>query len=300
MNSTKIAFIGTGLMGLPMARNLLRAGYPLTAYNRTRSKAEPLQKDGAKLASSPSEAAKDAQIIISIVSDTPDVEQVLTGENGVIRTAKPGSIVIDMSTISPSATRIIAQNLEARGVEMLDAPVSGGDTGAIAGTLSIMVGGKKEILDQSMPILKTMGKTITYCGGHGMGQMTKLCNQVAISLHMLAASEAIAFAEKAGLDPSLMVQAVGSGAAGSWVINNLGTKMVKHDFAPGFMVRLLQKDLRICLATASEIGASLPGASLAHQLYNSIEAHGRGDEGTQSLIALLEEMANIEIEKRTE
>lgn len=295
MKSTKIAFIGTGLMGLPMARNLLRAGYSLTAYNRTASKAKPLLSDGARLASSPSEAAQDADVIISIVSDTPDVEQVLTGENGAIETAKPGSIVIDMSTISPRATRIIAKKLEDKRIDMLDAPVSGGDTGAIAGTLSIMVGGVEDVLEKAMPILNVLGKTITHCGGHGMGQMTKLCNQVAISLHMIAASEAIAFAEKAGLDPSLMVKAVGSGAAGSWVINNLGEKMVKHDFAPGFMVRLLQKDLRICLSTASEIGASLPGTSLAHQMYNSIEAHDGGDEGTQILITLLEEMANLKM-----
>ena len=293
MPETRIGFIGTGLMGLPMARNLRRAGFPVTAYNRTRKRAEPLLADGAALADSPREVAARSDVVITIVSDTPDVQEVILGENGVVQAVRPGMTVIDMSTISPRVTRQIAADLAARGVDMLDAPVSGGEKGAIEATLSIMVGGRQEVFERCRPIFEAMGKKLVYCGDHGQGQMVKLCNQIAISSNLVACAEAVAFAKKAGLDPRTMIEAVGAGAAGSWVINVLGPKMAAHDFAPGFMVKLQQKDLRLVMQAASELGVSVPGAMLANQLFTAVEAEGGGDLGTQSLVTVLEKLANL-------
>ena len=293
MIKTRVAFIGIGTMGKPMARNLLRAGFPVTVFNRTRSRAEELVPDGAELADSPASAAEGADIVITIVSDTPDVREVILGSNGAAETAKPGAVVIDMSTISPRVTREIAASLAAGQVEMLDAPVSGGEKGAIEGTLSIMAGGKSEVFDRCRPVLEAMGKKLVYCGGHGQGQFTKLCNQIAIVNNLMAAAEAVAFARKAGLDPLAMVEAVGAGAAGSWVIQVLGPKMVSRDFAPGFMVKLQQKDMRLVMEAASDLGVVLPGAALGHQLFAAVEAEGNGDLGTQALVTVLEKLANI-------
>lgn len=294
MPQPTIGFIGVGLMGLPMARKLMRAGYPLKVHTRTRSRANPILQEGAVWAETPASAAAEAEYVVTMVSDTPDVQQVLVGEDGVVHAVRTGAVVIDMSTISPSATRAIAATLEAAGAHMLDAPVSGGVKGAIEGTLSIMVGGRAEILERARPVLEAMGKSIVHCGGNGQGQMTKLCNQVAIASHMVAAAEAIVLARKAGLDPHVMVKAIGGGAAGSWVINVLGPKMADGDFEPGFMIKLLQKDLRLVMQAASELGTPLPGAALAHQLYASLEAEGRGDEGTQALIRTFARLAGIE------
>ncbi len=293
MSSVRVGLIGTGVMGKPMARNLLRAGFAVTVYNRTRSRAESLIAEGAAVADSPREVAERAETVITIVSDTPDVEQVILGERGIVEGARPGMVVIDMSTISPRTTREIARQLQARGVEMLDAPVSGGEKGAIEGTLSIMVGGRREVFEQSRPIFEAMGKRLVYCGDHGQGQMVKLCNQIAIASNLVAAAEAVAFAKKAGLDPMTMLEAVGAGAAGSWVINVLGPKMASHDYAPGFMVKLQQKDLRLVMQAASELGVALPGAMLANQLFTAVEAEGGGDLGTQSLVRVLEKLANL-------
>jgi 2-hydroxy-3-oxopropionate reductase len=293
MSQPRVGFVGTGLMGLPMARNLRKAGFPVTAYNRTRSRAEPLVADGATLAGSPREVAERSDVVITIVSDTPDVQQVILGEDGIIAAARPGMTVVDMSTISPRVTKQIAADLAARGVDMLDAPVSGGEKGAIEATLSIMVGGRQEVVERCRPLFEAMGKKLVYCGENGQGQMVKLCNQIAIASNLVAAAEAVAFAKKAGVDPLTMVEAVGAGAAGSWVINVLGPKMAQHDFAPGFMVKLQQKDLRLVMQAASELGVSLPGAMLANQLFTSVEAVGGGDLGTQSLVTVLEKLANL-------
>jgi 3-hydroxyisobutyrate dehydrogenase len=291
MAETRIGFIGTGIMGKPMAANLLRAGFPVTVHNRTRSRAESLAAQGARIAGSPREAAEGADVVITIVPDTPDVERVILGEDGVIGAARNGMIVIDMSTISPAATRRIAAELAARGVEMLDAPVSGGDKGAIEGTLSIMAGGKREVLDRCMPVFEAMGKKIVHCGGNGCGQVVKLCNQITIANNLLGAAEAVAFAARAGVDPMTMLDAVGAGAAGSWVVNVLGPKMASHDFAPGFMVKLQQKDLRLVMQAASELSVPLPGASLVHQLFAAVEAEGKGTLGTQALVSVIEKLA---------
>lgn len=293
MPEIAIGFIGTGLMGLPMARNLLRAGFPVRVYNRTSERALPLRDDGAVLVGSPREVAEGADVVITIVSDTPDVREVILGSRGVVETARAGATVIDMSTISPRVTREIAAALEAHSIDMLDAPVSGGVGGAVAGTLSVMAGGRRDVFERCRPVLDAMGKKLVYCGDHGQGQLVKLCNQIAIATNLLAAAEAVTFARKAGVDPHVMLEAVGAGAAGSEVIRNLGPKMVDGDFAPGFMVKLQQKDLRLVMETASEASVSLPGAALVHQLLASVEAAGQGDLGTQSLVTVLEKLANL-------
>ena len=294
MSTPRIGFIGTGLMGLPMASNLLRAGFAVTATSRTVARCEPLTALGGIVVNTPREVAENADVIITIVSDTPDVQQVILGKGGVIEAVRQGMTVIDMSTISPAITKQIAADLAARGVNMLDAPVSGGEKGAIEGTLSIMVGGKKAVFEAVRPVFEAMGKRLVYCGENGQGQMTKLCNQIAIASNLVAAAEAVAFAKKAGLDPHTMIEAVGAGAAGSWVINVLGPKMADHDFAPGFMVKLQQKDLRLVMQAASELGVSVPGAMMANQLFTSVEAAGGGDLGTQSLVTVLEKLGGVE------
>ncbi len=279
----KIGFVGLGIMGKPMALNLLKAGFVVVAYNRTKEKVEAIVKAGGEAASSPKEVAENSDIIITIVSDTPDVKDVILGKNGVDAGVKEGSVVIDMSTISPSVTKNIAEKLKAKNVEMLDAPVSGGDVGAINGTLSIMVGGNLETLNRCRPIFEAMGKSITHCGTNGMGQTTKLCNQILVSVTNMAVGEAILFAQKSGLDAHTMVEATKGGAAGSWQLSNLGPKMVDNDFAPGFMIDLQQKDLRLVIEAADELHLPLPALTYVHQLYKSNQANGEGKEGTQAL-----------------
>lgn len=295
MTDRNVGFIGTGLMGLPMARNLMRAGFALTVHSRTRAKAQPLLDEGAVWADTPAQTASRSDVLITIVSDTPDVRQVLLQPGtGACEGLRPGSIVIDMSTISPRATREMAAALAERGVVMLDAPVSGGVKGAIEGTLSIMVGGPAEALERARPVFEAMGKNIVHCGDHGQGQMTKLCNQIAVANHMVAAAEAIVLARKSGLDVHAMIKAIGAGAAGSWAINVLGPRMADHDYAPGFMVKLLQKDLRLVMEAASELSVPLPGTAAAHQLYAALEAEGRGEEGTQAIMRVFERLAGLD------
>lgn len=291
----RIGFIGLGIMGEPMCRNLMKAGYACTVNTRTKSRAEKILSEGAVWSDSPKDTAGKSDVIITIVTDTPDVEKVILGEDGIFEGINPGSVVIDMSTISPSATRNMAAALKEKDADMLDAPVSGGDTGAIAGTLSIMVGGKQDVFDRCLPVFEAMGKNINLIGDHGAGQMTKLCNQVAVSVANLAMAEALILAAKAGLDMEKMLAAISGGAAGSWQLSNLAPRIIKRDFDPGFMVKLQQKDLRLVLGAASELGLGLPGTSLAHQLFNAIEAAGEGDEGTQALVKSLERMSGVEV-----
>ncbi len=291
----RIGFIGLGIMGEPMCRNLMKAGYACTVNTRTKSRAEKLLSEGAEWSDTPKDTAGKSDVIITIVTDTPDVEKVILGENGIVEGIQPGSVVIDMSTISPSATRDMAAALKEKGADMLDAPVSGGDTGAIAGTLSIMVGGKQDAFDRCLPVFEAMGKSINLIGDHGAGQMTKLCNQVAVAVANLAMAEALLLAARAGLDMEKMLAAISGGAAGSWQLSNLAPRIIKRDFDPGFMVKLQQKDLRLVMGAASELGLELPGASLAHQLFNAVEAAGEGDEGTQALVKSLERMSGVEV-----
>jgi len=288
----KIGFIGLGIMGKPMALNLIKAGFELVVFNRTSSKMDELINAGAIGVKSPKEVAENSDIIITIVSDTPDVENVILGEHGVIHGVKEGSVVIDMSTISPAVTKEIAVKLKEENVEMLDAPVSGGDTGAINGTLAIMVGGESDVLDRCMPIFSAMGKSITHTGANGMGQIVKLCNQILVSVTNMAVSEAVLFAQRSDVDAQTMIEATKGGAAGSWQLANLGPKMVNEDFAPGFMIDLQQKDLRLVLEAASQMNLPLPALSYVHQMYTSNQANGEGKEGTQALYKAVRRLSN--------
>jgi len=293
--NTRVGFIGLGIMGKPMARNLLKAGFPLTVYSRKRSAVEELMADGATGASSSREVAKQSDIVITIVTDTPDVQEVILGENGVLAGFRPGGIIIDMSTISPTATREIAATTQNQEVDFLDAPVSGGEGGAIAGTLSIMVGGKEGTFATALPMLQAMGKNIIHVGGVGAGQLTKLCNQIAVAVTNLAMSEALIFGAKAGIDLSKMHQAISGGAAGSWQMTNLAPRVFQRDFSPGFMVKLQQKDLKLVLHEADQMRLALPATSLVHSLFNALETTGAGDEGTQALVKVLERLAGVEV-----
>ena len=277
-----------------MAGHLLAAGHSLVLYTRTKKRAEALLNRGATWASSPAEAATAADIVFLCVTDTPDVETIVLGERGLLHAARQGLVIVDHSTISPSTTRRLADTLADKGTHFLDAPVSGGDIGARNATLSIMVGGDQPAYEHALPLLQLMGKTITHCGQSGNGQLTKLVNQVLVSVTNLAVCEALTFAINNGLNPQKTIQAISGGAAGSWQLNNLGPKMIAKDFAPGFMIDLQQKDLRLVLQAAGESLTSLPATSLVHQLLTAAQAEGRGKEGPQALFAVLSRLANRE------
>ena len=287
MSIERVGFVGLGIMGGPMATNLMKAGFKLTVWNRTPARAEPLVEQGAALAQSPADVAAASEVTVSCVSDSPDVEAVALGDQGIIHGAPPGSIYIDCSTISPAVARSVADAMQQRDVAMLDAPISGGDVGAKAGTLAIMVGGEAEAFDRCLPIFEAMGKTIVHVGPSGAGQVVKLCNQVAGALNLLAMAEAVTLSRQAGVDPVKMLEVVSAGAAGSWMLANLGPRAVEGDFAPGFMVELMQKDLRLIAETASETRTPLPGSTLVQQLLRVLEARGRGREGTQAIVDAL-------------
>ena len=291
--TTNLAFIGLGVMGAPMAAHLLSAGHPLKVHNRTKSKAKALTSKGASWASTPAEAADGADVIFICVPDTPDVEKVLLAPDGVLQTVKKGAIVVDHSTISPSATRGFAKQLASKGAKLLDAPVSGGDVGARNGTLSIMVGGDEAAFKLIEPLLRHMGTTITHCGPSGTGQLTKLVNQILVSITNMAVCEALTFGKRNGLDLEKTIAALAGGAAGSWQLANLGPRMIKHDLKPGFTIDLQQKDLKIVLQTAEESNTSLPAASLVHQLFTAAQAAGHGKDGTQALFCVLEKLASL-------
>jgi 3-hydroxyisobutyrate dehydrogenase-like beta-hydroxyacid dehydrogenase len=284
-----VSFIGLGIMGRSMAGHLLGAGYPLTVHTRTKSKAADLLARGAGWADSPAEAASHAEFIFICVPDTPDVQQVVLAESGVLSALSSGQIVIDHSTISPAATRQMAAAVAQRGGGFLDAPVSGGDIGARNATLSIMVGGDEAALAKSLPLLQRMGKTITHCGPSGTGQLTKLVNQILVSVTDLAVSEALVFARANGLDDQKTLDAVSGGAAASWQLSNLGPRMLSGDYAPGFMIKLQQKDLRLALAAAAEKNTRLQGTSLVSELFQQAISEGRAEQGTQALFEVCRE-----------
>ncbi len=291
MTIRRIGFVGLGIMGAPMAQNLLKAGFEVAVWNRTASKCEPLVSAGAKAAESPAAVAAASEVTVSCVTNSADVEEVVLGPSGIAEGAAPGSVHIDCSTISPEVTRQIAAKLAERQVQMLDAPVSGGDVGAKAGTLAIMVGGESATFERCLPVLQAMGKTIVHVGPSGAGQVVKLCNQVAGGLNLLAMAEAIALARRAGVDPAKMLEVVSAGAAGSWMLQNLGPRALDGDFAPGFMVELMQKDLRLALEAATASLTPLPGTALVNQLYTAIEAEGRGRDGTQAIVDAIAKLA---------
>jgi 3-hydroxyisobutyrate dehydrogenase len=290
-----IGFIGLGIMGQGMARNILKAGYPLVVWNRTAAKAEGLVAEGATAATSPADLAAQCDIIITCVSDTPDVERVILGEDGVIHGVRAGSLVIDMSTISPQATQTMAGLLRDKGVGMLDAPVSGGSEGAARGTLSIMVGGSETDFNRALPVLQTMGKAITLIGENGAGQTTKLMNQILVVGNALAMCEAFIFAKAGGLDMEKALAAVEKGAAGSWMLSNRGPQILARDWRPGFMVDLQQKDLRLVMKAADDLESPLLMTPLVFNLYRTLQAQGLGEEGNHALIKALEALAGIEV-----
>lgn len=294
----RIGFIGLGIMGRPMATNLLRAGFEVTAYNRSAPPREAVAAAGAKIAETPADAARDADLVIIVVTDSAAVGQVCLGTRGVKEGARPGTVVVDMSTISPAATRVVGDALAARGLRMLDAPVSGGESGAIAGSLSIMVGGDLADLARARPVLDVLGSRTIHCGPLGAGQTVKLCNQIVVSLTNLAVCEALVFAHKSDVDVATMLDAISAGAAGSWQLSNLGPLMIRRDFRPGFKVRLQQKDLRLALEAADELHLPLPGLALVHQLFAAVESFGGAEEGTQALLKALEALGHVHVAQR--
>ena len=291
MKNPRIGFIGLGIMGRPMAQNLLKAGFQLTVYNRTKSPAELLVQSGATSASSPKEVAERSDLVITMVTDSEAVKEVVLGRGGVAEGAHDGLVLVDMSTISPSVTRSVSAALSAKGVRMLDAPVSGGDSGAREGTLTIMVGGDAAVFEECKPVLQVLGKRVVHMGPAGAGQLTKLANQILVACNMVGVCECLNFAKRAGLDAGKLIDSLSAGAASSWSLVNLGPKVARRDFAPGFKVKLLQKDLRYVLETADELDAPLPATALVHGLYNVLEEKGLGEAGTQALLTAIEQVA---------
>jgi len=289
----KIGFIGLGVMGMSMAKNLLKAGYPVTVWNRTASRMREPVSLGALAADSPKEVAEKSDIVIIMVGDSPDVEAVVLGPSGVIEGARPGLIVVDMSSISPVATRRIAEALAEKGVKMLDAPVSGGDIGAREATLSIMVGGPKDLYEKCLPIFEALGKQITYMGETGSGQATKLCNQVICALHIQTVCEGLILGAKLGLDLERLLQVLTAGYANSRILSHLGPKMISRDFRPGFKMRHQLKDLKNVLTTAASLKLPLPCTALVHQLFLSVEAMGLEEQGTQAAILVMEKLGTF-------
>jgi 3-hydroxyisobutyrate dehydrogenase len=280
----KLGFIGVGVMGEPIASNLLQAGFELTIFDRTRDKCEKLVPLSARIADSSRQVAAASEIVITMVSDTAMVEEALFGVDGVASGLKPGAVVIDMSTISPLATMEFGKRLAALGCEMLDAPVSGGPKGAITGTLGIMVGGAREVFDRCLPVFQVMGKTITYTGPLGNGQKTKLVNQLVGATNLLAAVEGLRLARRAGLDVPTTLQAVGSGVANSWMLANLIPMILKEDFAPGFSIRLQHKDLKLLTEWTASLGGDFPAAEMMFSLYSQAMEMGMEGQGNQGLI----------------
>ena len=289
----KVAFIGLGTMGVGMSLNILKAGHDVTVHNRTRQKEEAVAKEGARRAESPKEAAEGAEIIVTMVSDTPDVEQVVLGANGIIHGAPQGAIVIDMSTISPAATRQMAEELSKKGIKMLDAPVSGGPEGAQNGTLAIMVGGDAADFEKVLPILEIMGKTVTHVGPIGAGQITKAINQIIISGTYLTVAEGLTLGMKAGLDMQKVIQAISGGAASSWVLHNRGINVVNNNYPLGFRVKLHHKDLGIALETARELEVTLPATALVEQIENGLIARGYGDDDVSAIGRTIREQSAV-------
>jgi 3-hydroxyisobutyrate dehydrogenase len=288
-----VAFIGLGVMGLPMAGHLQAAGHSLRLHSRRKARATKLlSRPNTQWADSPAHAASGAEMIFICVPDTPDVERVIAGERGLIESVAAGSIVIDHSTIAPGATRELADRLGRNNVWFLDAPVSGGDIGAREATLSIMCGGDRSAFDRAEPMFRVMGKEVTYCGPSGTGQLTKLVNQILVSVTTLGVSEALIFAKKNGLNLDTTMRAVGGGAGSSWQLQRLGPKMISADNRPGFTVDLQQKDLRLVLGASEGSKTSLPATSLVHQLFTAAQAAGHGKDGTQALFTVLEKLAS--------
>ena len=288
-----IGFIGPGIMGGPMALNLMKGGHKLWVHARRPAAAQTLVAAGATACASPAEVAKHADVIFTIVADTPDVESVIFGEQGIALQARPGTVIVDMSTISPTATKSIAERLARQRVEMLDAPVSGGETGAINGTLSIMVGGKPEIFERIKPLFECMGKNIVHIGGNGAGQVAKACNQIVVAVTIEAVAEALTFARRNGADPAKVREALMGGFAGSKIMEVHGKRMLDNDFKPGFKVGLHQKDMRIVMETAHQLGVALPAAALVTQHLNALMGTGDTSLDSAAVVKVIERMSGM-------
>ncbi len=278
-----VGFIGLGVMGASMAAHLMDGGYDLIVYNRTRIKAEPLLSRGAKWADTPAEVAAQSDVVVTIVGYPRDVEEVYLGENGIL-TTKKGGCVVDMTTSSPMLAKRIYEAAKAKGIAALDAPVSGGDIGARKAQLVIMVGGDREAFDALQPVFNLLGRTIRYFGGAGAGQYTKMVNQIAIASGMIGVAEAVAFAKKAGLNATEVIETISGGAAASWSLSNLAPRMVRGDVAPGFFIKHIIKDMKIALECAEEMHLEMPGLTLAKRLYDQLAARGMEDCGTQAIV----------------
>ncbi|WP_441394677.1 NAD(P)-dependent oxidoreductase [Bacillus velezensis] len=285
MNKT-VGFIGLGVMGNSMASHILEAGYPVLVYTRTKQKVEEILNKGAVWQETVKDLSEKADIIITMVGYPSDVEEIYLGENGILRHAKEGAFVIDMTTSKPSLAKKIAEKAKEKSIHALDAPVSGGDIGARNGTLAIMAGGEKEAFEACLPLFSVMGENIQYQGPAGSGQHTKMCNQIAIAAGMVGVAEAMAYAEKSGLNPEQVLKSITTGAAGSWSLSNLAPRMLKGDFAPGFYVKHFIKDMGIALEEAELMGEEMPGLALAKSLYDKLSAQGEENSGTQSIYKL--------------
>lgn len=292
--TTPIGWIGTGVMGAPMCGHLLDRGFAVTVFNRTRAKAEPLLARGAVWADTPCQVAKRSDIVFSIVGYPDDVREVLLGPDGALSGCRLGMVLVDMTTSRPALAIEIAEAAGARGVASVDAPVSGGDVGAREARLSIMIGGDRAVVDALQPCWEAIGKTIVYQGGPGSGQHTKMVNQTLIASNMVGVCEALLYARRAGLDLNTVLQSVGSGAAGSWSLANLGPRIIANDFDPGFFVEHFIKDMRIALDEADRMGLALPGLALAKQLYLAVQAQGHGRDGTHALQLALASLSGID------
>jgi 3-hydroxyisobutyrate dehydrogenase len=293
-DSTRIGWIGTGVMGTSMCKHVLAAGFRVTAYNRTRSKLAPVLEAGAAEAGSPREVAAASDVIVSIVGFPRDVREITLGPDGTLAGAKPGAILVDMTTSEPALAIEIYEAAKAKGVQAVDAPVSGGDVGAREARLSIMIGGETETVKALQPLFQVLGKTIVHQGPPGAGQHTKMVNQILIATNMIGVCEALLYGYKAGLDLTTVLQSVGTGAAGSWSLNNLGPRMIAGRFEPGFYVEHFLKDMGIALAEARRMRLSLPGLALAEQLYRAVEAQGHGRDGTHALVLALAELSAVD------
>jgi 2-hydroxy-3-oxopropionate reductase len=290
----KIGFIGLGLMGRPMALNLLKGGHAITVWARRAESMAPLLQAGAAGADSPAAAARDAEVVISMVADAPDVAEVMLGEKGVAKGASPGLVAVDMSTIAPASAREIGEKLAAAGVDFLDAPVSGGEVGAIAGTLSIMAGGSEAAFAKARPAFEAMGKNIVHVGASGAGQVAKAANQIVTGMGVLAVAEAFAFADKNGVDPARVREALLGGFAYSKILENHGQRMLDRNFKPGFKSWMHEKDMNIVMQTAHQLGLCLPGSAAAAQMFNAMVGSGLGEEDSIAVLKLLERLSGQE------
>jgi 2-hydroxy-3-oxopropionate reductase len=292
----KVGFIGLGIMGKPMAKNLMEAGYELVLYNRTLEKAEDLAENGAEVAANPREVAENSDIIVTMLPDSPDVRDVVTGEDGVLEGIRDGALLVDMSTISPVVTEELAAMLKEHGASMLDAPVSGGDVGAIEGTLSIMVGGSEEDFERAKPLFEVMGKTVNHVGSTGAGQVTKAANQVVVALTIEAVSEALVLGSKGGVAPEKILDVLSGGLAGNKVMEVKREKFLSHKFDPGFRSELHHKDLGIALAAGREYGVALPVTAIVDQMLLVMKRKGWGGEDHSALLRVIEDLSQHEID----